>query len=66
MDRETRGEKEEREGRKGRRRSRSNLSGLWLRMGTPQYAHVWLLYQEVKTGTGISSSFRTEEEAISA
>lgn len=47
------------------RRTRTSLSGCWFRMGTPQYAQVWLLYQEVKTGTGISSSFRTKKEAVS-
>lgn len=40
--------------------TRTNLSGLWLSMDTPQCAQVGLLYQEVKIGTGISSSFRTE------
>lgn len=48
------------------KRTRRNLSGLWLGMGTPQYAQVWLLYQEIKIGIEILSSFRTEEEAISA
>lgn len=54
-----------RRGGRGMRRTRTNLSGHWFRMGTPQHAQVWLLYQEVKTSTGISSSFRTRKEAVS-
>lgn len=46
--------------------ARMNFSGLWLRMGSPQYVHVWSLYLALKLETGIVSSFRREEEAISA